>query len=223
MNTLFGAAYWTSQKVREGGGKGNTAFWVYTDGTTLIASHGALPNVYHFDSKAEVEDYIRSIGIPATYFLAGCYMSNFPGRFLRETSPGKWTIALPIPDSTRIPLIDIKNDTGKFVKAIFKKKDATLGKRIYGATAYYTPHSMLEQLKEVYPGVKEVSFSELPSDVFKGMLGSGGAPEALQEEMLEMFEFFAGPEPGLGYYGGDSLDSSTAVRSLIGNFWPLPF
>lgn len=31
----------------------------------------------HFDSKAEVEDYVRDLGIPATFFYAGAYMSNF--------------------------------------------------------------------------------------------------------------------------------------------------
>lgn len=30
-------------------------------------SKGALPNVYHFDSKADVEEYAREVGIPATY------------------------------------------------------------------------------------------------------------------------------------------------------------
>lgn len=32
----------------------------------------------HFDSKAEVEEYVRELGIPATFFFAGTYMSNFP-------------------------------------------------------------------------------------------------------------------------------------------------
>ena len=33
----------------------------------------------HFDSKAEVEEYTRSLGIPATFFFAGAYMANIPG------------------------------------------------------------------------------------------------------------------------------------------------
>lgn len=32
----------------------------------------------HFDSKAEVEEYTRSLAIPATFFFAGTYMSNIP-------------------------------------------------------------------------------------------------------------------------------------------------
>ena len=33
----------------------------------------------HFDSKAEVEEFTRSLGVPATFFYAGSYMSNIPG------------------------------------------------------------------------------------------------------------------------------------------------
>ena len=33
----------------------------------------------HFDSKAEVEELTRSLGVPATFFYAGAYMSNIPG------------------------------------------------------------------------------------------------------------------------------------------------
>lgn len=37
---------------------------------------GKLLNVPHFDGKAEIEDYIKSIGVPATFLEAGPYMSN---------------------------------------------------------------------------------------------------------------------------------------------------
>lgn len=41
-----------------------------------IVSGGKLPNVRHFDSKAVVEEYIRSIGIPAVFLDPGCFMTN---------------------------------------------------------------------------------------------------------------------------------------------------
>lgn len=42
--------------------------------TTL--SNGALPNVEHFDGKAEIDAYIRELGVPMTSFVPGFYMSN---------------------------------------------------------------------------------------------------------------------------------------------------
>jgi uncharacterized protein YbjT (DUF2867 family) len=37
---------------------------------------GKLPHVDHFDGKAEIDKYIRQLGIPVTSFAAGFYMSN---------------------------------------------------------------------------------------------------------------------------------------------------
>lgn len=182
--------------------------------TKFPVSKGALPAVHHFDGKANVEDYIRSLGIPASFFLAGFYMSNLPGASLREMPDGKWGLALPIPDDSPIPLFDTANDTGKFVKAMFLNEQKVLGKRVYGATAYYTPSQILQEFKELYPSVgKDAGYSQLPGDVFKGILAATGAPEVIQEEMLQnmrlMLEF--------GYYGGDSLDFSLGVKFFLRN------
>jgi uncharacterized protein YbjT (DUF2867 family) len=39
-------------------------------------SNGKLSKVHHFDTKAEVEKYIRSLNIPATFVNPGCFMAN---------------------------------------------------------------------------------------------------------------------------------------------------
>lgn len=39
-------------------------------------SGGALTSVHHFDSKAEVEHYIRSLPMMSAFFMAGHYMQN---------------------------------------------------------------------------------------------------------------------------------------------------
>ncbi|KAL9003241.1 MAG: hypothetical protein Q9188_003881 [Gyalolechia gomerana] len=178
-------------------------------------SHGALPNVHHFDGKANVEEYIRSLGIPASFFLPGFYMSNFPGMSLRDMGDGKWALALPMPADSPIPLFDAERDTGKFVKAMFLNEQKVLGKRIYGATAYYTPTEILDQFKELFPNTgKETAFNQLPGDVFKGIMASTGAPEPIQEEMLQNMRLM----PEFGYYGGDKLDSSLAVGYYVSTY-----
>ena len=40
----------------------------------------------HFDSKAEVEEFTRSLGVPATFFYAGAYMSEIPGALQKVLS-----------------------------------------------------------------------------------------------------------------------------------------
>jgi uncharacterized protein YbjT (DUF2867 family) len=172
-------------------------------------SNGLLPNVKHFDSKAHIEDYIRQIGIPASFFLPGFYMSNLPGGMFRQLPPNNaWTVGLPIPSSTPIPLLDTADDTGKFVKGILLNREKTLGKRIYGATDYYTIAQIVAQFKELYPEAgKDATSVELPHGAFKGMLSKAGQSEEGAEELLEnmrlMNEF--------GYYGGADLTESHSV------------
>jgi hypothetical protein len=44
--------------------------------TNSIVSGGKLRLIHHFDSKADVETYIRSIHVPASFVNPGCFMSN---------------------------------------------------------------------------------------------------------------------------------------------------
>ena len=124
---------------------------------------------------------------------------------------GKWGLALPIPDDSPIPLFDAEDDTGKFVKAMFLNEQKVLGKRVYGATNYYTPTEIVQEFKELYPSVgKDAGFSQLPHAAFKGIMAATGAPEVIQEEMLQNMRLI----PEFGYYGGDSLDFSLSVSFL---------
>ncbi|KAL1724142.1 hypothetical protein EV715DRAFT_244550 [Schizophyllum commune] len=171
-------------------------------------TNGVLSEVHHFDSKAKVEDYIRELGIPATFFLPGFYMDNIPSMNFHPSPEGKWTLAMPMPADAPIPLFATDRDTGKFVKAIFLKREATLGKRVLGATAYVTPLEILEGFKKVYPEAgKEATFVTVPNEAFKEQLGKFGMPPAAQEELLQnmrlVYEF--------GYYGGEKLDWSQSL------------
>jgi uncharacterized protein YbjT (DUF2867 family) len=75
------------------------------------ASNGRLTHVPHFDKKAEIEQYIRDSGVPATFYLPGYFMSNFE-QMIRPGQDGVLTWALPVGKDAKFPLIDIKSDTG---------------------------------------------------------------------------------------------------------------
>jgi uncharacterized protein YbjT (DUF2867 family) len=75
-------------------------------------SNGRLTHVPHFDSKADVEQYIRDSGVPATFYLPGYFMSNLE-TMIRPGQDGALTWALPVGKDARFPLVDIKSDTGK--------------------------------------------------------------------------------------------------------------
>lgn len=74
---------------------------------------GRLKNVHHFDHKAQVEQYIRSLGVPATFVLPGYFMTNYSVvGLLRKGENGVWTLAYPVGKESKFPLIDIAGDMG---------------------------------------------------------------------------------------------------------------
>ena len=171
---------------------------------------GKFPNVEHFDSKAAVEQYIRDLGIPATFFIPGFFMSNFPGEMFRKLPPSNdWTVALPMPAGTPIPFLDTGDDTGKFVKGILTHRDKVLGKRVLAATDYYSPSDAVAIFKDLFPKVGEsAKFLQVSKDEYKGALAQAGMPEKAQEELYENMAFMN----DYGYYGKATLAESHEVN-----------
>lgn len=166
-------------------------------------SKGELTDVKHFDSKAAIEAYIREIEIPASFYLPGFYMSNLPGKMFRPLPPNNdWTIALPIPAVSPVPLLATGEDTGKYVKGILLHREQALGKRIYGATDYYTLNDIVNQFKELYPEAgKTAKTMQPPAQIFEGILVSAGQPEEAAHELTQNMLLMG----NVGYYGGADI------------------
>ncbi|KAH8682397.1 NmrA-like family protein [Xylariales sp. PMI_506] len=166
-------------------------------------TNGALPHVFHFDSKALVEDYIRELGIPATFFMPGFYMTNLPGGMFRSSPADKsWTLGLPISSNAIIPMY-YTADTGKYIKAAVLNQDKVLGKRLLAATAYMTGQEIVDGFKKVFPeSGKTAKYFEVPEEAFRGALKGMGRPDFVVDEMYENMKLM----DTFGYFGGDSLD-----------------
>lgn len=82
---------------------------------------GRLKNVPHFDSKAQIEKYIRASGIKCTFFLPGYYMSNFT-RMLNKSENDTYQLFFPVDGKkAKFPLFDAAQDTGMILKPIKAK------------------------------------------------------------------------------------------------------
>ncbi|KAG4430967.1 hypothetical protein IFR05_013554 [Cadophora sp. M221] len=98
----------------------------------------------HFDSKAEVEDYIRKLPVMGVFFMAGWYMQNHIG-FMRPQAVGDGTYVLSqtfAPTAT-LPMIDI-TDTGKFITPILLNPTKYNGNNFTCATKFLTPLQLVE-------------------------------------------------------------------------------
>lgn len=101
------------------------------------------------------------------------------------------------------------------MKAILLNREKVLGKRIYGATKYYTLSEILNDFKEQFPVAGEGAENvELPHDVYKGILGGFGMNGEAQEELLQNMRLLN----EFGYYGGESLEESQSVSSYEGTY-----
>jgi uncharacterized protein YbjT (DUF2867 family) len=75
-------------------------------------TNGRLRHVPHFEAKADIEEYIKKIGVPASFYLAGYFMSNFT-QSVQKGEDGSLSFAFPVSQDAKFPLIDIAEDTGK--------------------------------------------------------------------------------------------------------------
>lgn len=104
---------------------------------------GQLANVEHFDSKAEVEEYIRAIPTSklavATFFMPAFFMQNIKGMIRPSPQDGVPTFAQPWDlEKTHVPLLDSKVDTGNYVAGILAAPEEEMHHRnIQGTSDWY--------------------------------------------------------------------------------------
>ncbi|KAL4983050.1 hscarg dehydrogenase [Aspergillus falconensis] len=161
-------------------------------------SGGRLKHMGHFDGKAEVEAYIRTLPIRSAFVAPGCFMSNFHESMAPHPDPhsakeGVYALAMPVPPETKLPLIHTYGDLGKWVAAILEDFDAYEGKVLACATKLYTLTEAVEIISR--QSGKEVVYKQVPVDVWKGFL-----PPLMADPVAEMLQYFY----EYGYYGKDT-------------------
>ena len=148
---------------------------------------------------------MRELGIPASFFMPGFYMSNIPGMFRPSPPDNAWTFSGPFSPATSIPLYDPR-DTGKYIKAMVLNEDHFLKKRFTGATAYMTAQEIVDTFKSLFPEAgKTARFVQQTEEEYRaGLSAATGLPEFAVIELYEnmrLLEMF-------GYYGGEPLENS---------------
>jgi uncharacterized protein YbjT (DUF2867 family) len=170
---------------------------------TNAGSNGALKHVLHFDGKNQVEQYIRKLGIPATFIYVGFYMTNFDGFFPKVTNPdGSQEIAMPfVTENTPIPLVDPPKDVGPIVAAILEDREQWRGKAVPVAGERITFGEAAKIISE-YSGVR-TTIRALDAETIKDFPGLNN------EEMIEMCKWF-----GIGYYGETEARDISVAKKL---------
>ncbi|KAF2096457.1 putative hscarg dehydrogenase [Rhizodiscina lignyota] len=152
--------------------------------------------VWHFDSKAEIVNYIKEklpeLDARSSFVQIGHYMTNwklFPAMAPQKQPDGSFLVQKPEAPECLIPWVATERDTGAFVKALV---EMPAGKQIIGVSEYMTWPEWTKLWGRVL-GV-EAKFVQLPMDQFLS-----DVPEVLKRELYESFAFNA----EFGWTGGD--------------------
>ncbi|KAJ7863238.1 NAD(P)-binding protein [Mycena leptocephala] len=166
-------------------------------------SGGKHPYVYHFDGKAVVTEYGRASGVPFVDVQAGFYASNFLANptMLAKQSDGTYAISWAVRPTTVIPIIDIENDYGLYVRRVLESPVFPDGTEVYTASEDITVEEIARQLSEVTG--KKVLFKQITVEEWSKSYAAIGIPPVIANEIIDGFRFF----DEFGYYGGQPTAS----------------
>ncbi len=143
-----------------------------------VGSADRNTGIPHFESKWEIEQYIRTLGLPATVFRPVFYMYNFNSSMfnLRQSILGG-TLSLAIRPNKTLQMLAAE-DLGVFVTMAFEKPNDFLGKAIELAG----DEMAMPQAAEVFTRVmgRPVRFVEMPIEQVR----------SVSQEIFLMFQWF---------------------------------
>ena len=158
-------------------------------------SRGRYRKVDYYDSKAETEQYIRSLPIKSAFFAPGCYMQNYHNVMKpQDLGDGTYGIVNFVSPDTLLPLIDI-TDSGKFVGAILAEPDRFEVEMFAAAEKLYSFDDVASLLSSSLG--KTVKYKQVPLDTFRSYL-----PPDHADSLVETMGFFE----DFGYYGPRTRD-----------------
>jgi uncharacterized protein YbjT (DUF2867 family) len=129
----------------------------------------------HFDSKYEIEERIRDLGLPATIIRPVFFMQNFEGQ-REDITDG--TLALPLAEDVSVQIINV-DDIGGLAAEALADPERYKGQAIELAGDEGTLEEMAQVFTEV-TGV-DIEAQHVPVDVAREQMG---------EEYAVMFEWF---------------------------------
>jgi uncharacterized protein YbjT (DUF2867 family) len=154
-------------------------------------SNGKIP-VDSWDVKYEVEQYIRTLPIKSSFFAPGFFMQNFhsAGQAIRPQENGTLAYTSFVKQTTKYPMIDTAEDSGKYVAALLSDPNQWSGKVLCAATRHYSIPEIMEIMSKSLG--KTVEYNQIPKETFSSFL-----PENVRDIFVNMFSYVE----EYGYFG----------------------
>ncbi|KAF8861106.1 NAD(P)-binding protein [Acephala macrosclerotiorum] len=154
-------------------------------------SNGKHGSSFHWEAKATVVDYILEeepeLAKKTSFIYLGGYTTNAMLTPRLDPASGKYSFVLPLRKDVKMPIIDPKESTGPFVRALIENEDA--GTKLLA----YDSHLAMEEVPVVWSRAtgKEVAYVEVSADIMHYKFG-------ISKEILEAPGFIN----EYGYMGG---------------------
>ncbi|KAG8859527.1 hypothetical protein FRB96_004411 [Tulasnella sp. 330] len=182
------------------------------------ASSGKYNNVFHFDGKAMVTEYAKTVGIPAVADVqAGMYMENYLGTgafaLIKKQEDGSYTISNPADPESTVPLISTVCDYGLFVRKLIEAPNHEPFTSVYTHSEVLSQKEIARQLAEGTG--KDVTYHQVSEEDFKKSWAAMGLPEIVAQELYEGYASHS----EFGYYGNNDIAPSLKGLARTPRTW----
>jgi len=165
-------------------------------------SNGKI-KVEHFDSKGEIEIYLRDLKLPYISVGLGYYMENFGSYFSSlEKQKDQYVLNFPMKPEDRLPLAHV-DEYGPIVVSVFENFKEHLGKSILVVTESIPIQKVAQTIQEVTG--HQIHLSNITPELYAKIPGIPSAGE-----LAEMFKFF------FSIYSDTFQKDTDFVKKIIG-------
>jgi uncharacterized protein YbjT (DUF2867 family) len=119
----------------------------------------------HFESKFQIEEHLRSSGLPYTIFRPVFFMENWLGS---KDQIARGTLALPLSPETHLQMIAV-DDIGAFVAAAFEKPGRWIGRALQIAGDDLSMNEIVHAFSTA--AAHEVRYQQISFDEFEQTAG----------------------------------------------------
>lgn len=123
--TFYGDEIKIGEALADAAKRAGIQHYIYSSMPDHRAYDATWPSLPLWASKHKVEDYVKSIGLPATFVYTGIYNNNFTSLpyplFCMELQPdGSFRWQAPFHPDAKLPWLDAEHDVGPAIIQIFK-------------------------------------------------------------------------------------------------------
>ncbi|UKZ83443.1 hypothetical protein TrVFT333_011252 [Trichoderma virens FT-333] len=123
--TFYGDELQIGKALADAAKKANIQHYIYSSMPDHAAYHSGWPSLPLWAAKHKVEQYVRQLGLPATFVYTGIYNNNFTSLlyplFCMELQPdGSFTWQAPFHEDAKLPWLDAEHDVGPAIIQLFK-------------------------------------------------------------------------------------------------------